>query len=221
MPDANLIAYLTFTVILVVTPGSTTAVVVRNTLRGGRRAGLACATGAAAANSTHATLAGLGLTVLITRWPMALVVVRAIGAAYLGWLGAQSLWSALRFVDGGLSFAEVGQDFSPAKTEGTTKVVPFGAESHGFREGLVTNLVTPAIVSFYSAIVPSFMPPGAPGSYFALLAACHVGMALVCHSLWAIALDAVRRWFAPPAARRGLTAATGLALIFLAVRVLL
>ena len=38
MPDSSLFAYLSLTFILVITPGSTTAVVVRNTLEGGRRA---------------------------------------------------------------------------------------------------------------------------------------------------------------------------------------
>ena len=63
--DSSYLAFLTFTFILVVTPGSTTAVVVRNTLEGGRRAGYATALGAAAANSTIAIACGLGLSVLL------------------------------------------------------------------------------------------------------------------------------------------------------------
>ncbi|MGH9200456.1 MAG: LysE family translocator, partial [Vicinamibacterales bacterium] len=211
------ISYLTFTAILVVTPGSTTAVVVRNTLRSGRRAGLACAAGAAVANSTHATLAGLGLTLLVTRWPAALVAVRVIGAAYLAWLGAQSLWSAFRFVDGGLSFGEGEvRRGDPLGSPSSNR----HADRRGFRDGLAINLANPAIISFYIAIVPSFVPAAAPRFYFASLAAAHVSMALVCHSMWALALHAVGRWFASPAARRALTAATGLALVFLAARVL-
>ena len=52
------------------------------------------------------------------------------------------------------------------------------------------------------------------------LAASHVSLALACHSMWAIGLSAVRRWFAPPAARRALEAGTGIALVTLAIRVL-
>jgi threonine/homoserine/homoserine lactone efflux protein len=219
--DAGFATYLAFTAILVVTPGSTTAVVVRNTLRGGRRAGLASAGGAALANSTHAALAGLGLSVLLTRWPAALVVVRVVGAGYLAWLGAQSLSSAFRSVDGGLDFGQlgpVGQVGRVGPGSGFTGRAhePVGA----FREGLAINLVNPTIVTFYVAIVPTFIPSDAPRTYFAFLAACHVAMALACHSMWASALHAVRRWFAPPGARRALTAATGVALIWLAARVL-
>ena len=88
------LAFLAVTAVFVVTPGSTTAVVVRNTLAGGHRAGLSAALGAAAANSTHATLAGLGLWVLVGRWPALLDAIRVAGAAYLAWLGLQSLMRA-------------------------------------------------------------------------------------------------------------------------------
>lgn len=52
-------AYLSFTFILAVTPGSTTAVVVRKTLAAGRAAGFAAAAGAALGNTPQATAAEL------------------------------------------------------------------------------------------------------------------------------------------------------------------
>ncbi|MGE3887746.1 MAG: LysE family transporter, partial [Vicinamibacterales bacterium] len=85
------LAYLAVTAIFVLTPGSTTAVVVKNTLEGGHRAGLAAALGAALANSTHATLAGLGLWALVGRWPAALDAFRLGGAANRAGLGLRSL----------------------------------------------------------------------------------------------------------------------------------
>ncbi|HSJ39432.1 MAG TPA: hypothetical protein VK955_00070, partial [Xanthobacteraceae bacterium] len=57
--DPSYVAYFTFTLVLVVTPGSTTAVVVRNTLEGGRRAGYWTALGAAIANSCIAIGCGV------------------------------------------------------------------------------------------------------------------------------------------------------------------
>ena len=211
MPDSSLFAYLSLTFILVITPGSTTAVVVRNTLEGGRRAGLYTALGAAVANSTHATLAGIGLSVLITTFPGIVDVVRLTGAAYLAWLGAMSLRRAWLFADGGLRLGQAAPDAPDAPDAPAT---PF------FRDGVTINMLNPAIISFYVAIVPSFVPAGAPRLYFPMLAALHVGMALVFHSLWATALGAVRRFFAPPWSRRALEALTGLALLALAARVL-
>jgi threonine/homoserine/homoserine lactone efflux protein len=207
--DPLIVAYLSFTFVLVVTPGSTTAVVVRNTLVGGRGAGLAAAVGAAAANTSHATAAGLGLAVVFARWPLALALLRLAGAAYLGWLGLAGLYRAARLPDGGLQFLSNGPG------DATTLEQRRG----GFREGLTVNILNPAIATFYLVVVPSFLPAGAPRWYFVMLAAMHIMLAFTCHGLWAIGLDRVRRLFRRPGSRRFLEGATGVALIALALRV--
>jgi threonine/homoserine/homoserine lactone efflux protein len=201
-----LVTYLTLTFFLVVTPGSTTAVVVRNTLSGGRRAGLAAAAGAAVANTSYATAAGFGLAVIFARWPLALTLLRVTGAGYLAWLGLKSLYRGATQPDGGLPIAKAHAD--RAETSG------------GFRQGLAVSLLNPSIATFYLIVVPSFLPPDPPSWYFALLAALHVGLAFTCHGMWAVALDSLRRLFQPPLARRLLESATGVALIALAARVL-
>ena len=72
-----------FTTLLVITPGSATAVVVRNVLDGGRRQGLAAAVGAAMGNCTYALLAALGLAGVFARSPRAFLLLRIAGASYL------------------------------------------------------------------------------------------------------------------------------------------
>ncbi len=207
--DASYFAYLTFTFILVVTPGSTTAVVVRNTLEGGRRAGYLTAVGAALANSIIAIACGLGLSVILAYWPGSVDAIRIGGALFLAWLGLASLRRAWRQPDGGIRLS-----IDPGSA---------AARSHGgayFGDGLAINLLSPVIISFYLTVVPSFIPAGASRLYYSTLAATHVSMALVCHSMWATGLDAMRRRFVAPWTRRALQAATGLALIALAARVI-
>ena len=208
--DPLFIAYVSFTAVLVLTPGSTTAVIVRNTLMGGRLAGFKAAMGAAIGNTSHATAAGLGLAVVFTRWPMAMSALRVCGAIYLGWLGVRSVYRVVKHPDGGL------QLLNPAEGDAGTR----HERGTSFRQGLAVNLLNPAIATFYLVVVPSFLPAGAPSWYFAGLAAVHVAMAFVCHGLWAIALDRVRRLLTRPAARRWLEGATGVALIALAIHVL-
>jgi threonine/homoserine/homoserine lactone efflux protein len=207
--DPSFLAYLSFTFILVVTPGSTTAVVVRNTLEGGRRAGYITALGAAAANSTIAVACGLGLSVLVTYWPGSIDAIRIGGAVFLAWLGGSSLWRAWRHADGGIRMT-LDPDAAPARSHA-------GAY---FGDGLTITMLSPVIISFYLSVVPSFTPAGASRLYYPMLAASHVGMGFLCHSAWATGLDAMRRWFVAPWTRRALQAATGLALIGLAVRVI-
>jgi threonine/homoserine/homoserine lactone efflux protein len=202
-------AYLTFTAMLVMTPGATTAVVVRNTLAGGRKRGIAAAAGAATANSSHAFAAGLGTSMMLSRSPEAITILSLLGAAYLAWLGVRSLYRVARYPDGGLTMS-VG-DVGPADRQ-------HGA---GFRQGLLVNLLNPAIATFYLVVIPSFQRTQPSKWYFALLAALHVAMAFACHSAWVVGLHRLRQLIRSPVRRRVLEAATGLALLAFAARVLL
>lgn len=203
LADPLFLAFLSFTLVFAATPGSTTAVVVRNTLDGGRHAGLFAALGAACANTTHATVAGLGGAALLHAWPGALQAIRLGGAAYLAYLGLRSAWQAVH---------------------GVTPLVAALTESRGFhhrsfREGLTVNLLGPATLTFYLAAVPTFLRPSWPAWSYALLATCHVGLAFGCHSAWALALDRLRPVFRRAGPRRALGLATAAALLALAVRI--
>lgn len=202
--DPLFLGFLSFTFVFVATPGSTTAVVVRNTLDSGRRAGVYAALGAAVANVTHATVAGLGGAALIRTWPGALDVVRLAGGGYLAWLGLCSLWQAY-----------LGQAPLVAALE-----LPRAAHHRSFREGLTVNLLGPAVLTLYLSVVPTFLRPAWPRWAYVVLAACHVSMAFACHSAWVFALHRLREIFRHTRPRRLLSAATGLALLLLAARVM-
>jgi threonine/homoserine/homoserine lactone efflux protein len=208
--DSSYLAFFTFTFVLVVTPGSTTAVVVRNTLEGGRRAGYLTALGAALANTTIAISCGLGLSVLLSVWPGSLDAIRIGGALFLSWLGISSLYRAATRDDGGIRLS-LDPDAAPARSHAGAYV----------GDGLGINLLSPVIISYYLSVVPAFIPAGAPRLYYSGLAATHVGLAIACHATWATALDAMRRWFVAPWKRRLLQAGTGIALIALAIQVIL
>ncbi|GAA4215900.1 LysE family translocator [Actinocatenispora rupis] len=92
----HLLPFLGLCVLITVTPGLDTAVVVRGVLRGGRDAGLRTAVGCAAGLFVHATLVAVGLAELLLRSATAFEVVKVTGAALLVVLGGRSLWSALR-----------------------------------------------------------------------------------------------------------------------------
>lgn len=206
--DATYAAYLVFTLIFVATPGSATAVVVRHAIDGGRRAGVAAALGAGLANCLHATLAGVGLSFLITTFPAIVRVIRVLGAAYLAGLGVVSFRRA---------WGERGRGYFLPPVSAKQIAVPF---LPSFRDGAAVNLLNPSVISFYVAVVPSFMPDPAAHTRFVLLAVTHVALALTFHALWALAFATVRRWFAHETARRALDAAFGLLLVGLALGVL-
>ena len=183
--------------------------VVRNTLEGGRRAGYLTAMGAAFANIIVATACGLGLSALLAVWPGSLDAIKIAGALFLASLGVSSLYRAWTRDDGGIRLS-AGAGSAPARSHA-------GAY---FGDGLGINLLSPVHISFYLSVVPAFIPAGGSRLYYSGLAATHVSLALLCHSTWATALDVMRRWFVAPWTRRALQAASGIALIALAVKVI-
>ena len=210
--DSQLLAFLIFTVALVLTPGATTAVIVRTVVEHGRGAGLATAAGALVANGTHAAAAGLGVAALLAQLPGALSVVRIGGALYLLALGVQSLGRAWRV------------SWTPAVLDAATdgRAGHDGAFGLGFSRGLVTNLLNPAIAIFYLVAVPSFLPAAGPRlARFALFALIHVTLAFSYHTLWVWALDALRAAWSNRTGRRVVELATGVALCGLALRLAL
>ena len=143
--------------------------------------------------------------------PEVLDVIRIGGALFLSWLGASSLFRAWARPDGGITLTPDPSAAPPRSHAGG------GAY---FGDGLAINLLSPVIISYYLSVVPSFMPAGASRFYYPGLAATHVTLAYLCHAMWATALDFMRRWFVQPWRRRLLQAATGIALIALAIRVI-
>ena len=204
-PDASLADYIMLTALLVVTPGSSTAMVIRHTLAGGRGAGLATAGGIVVANASWAVAAGLGITAVLARAPVVFTGIRFGGAAYLAYLGLRALIRAFG----------PGAEFLNDRHDAATSPDLLSA----FRDGIAVNLLNPPIATFYLVVVPSFMPRPSAGR-FALLASIHVAMALVCHAVWATGFDALRGIWTRPPARRSVDAAVGAALLTLAIRML-
>ena len=94
----NVWAFTAVTLPLVATPGASTAVVLRNAVAGGTRAGLATAVGANAGSLCYGLLTAFGVSVVLQRWPLVWVALRIGGTAYLAYLGWRSLVRARTYV---------------------------------------------------------------------------------------------------------------------------
>jgi threonine/homoserine/homoserine lactone efflux protein len=197
--------FVAVTVPLVLTPGVSTAVVLRNSLAGGTRAGVAAAIGANSGSICYGLLSAFGLALALQRWPFAWVALRAGGVAYMAWLGVQSLRRA--FYDLPRMAPEI-------------RVESAGSMRKSLVEGFATNALNPAIATFYLVLLPQFIPPGAPVTANALLlTAIHVSLAATWHVTWAAAGGGLARALSSPHARQALDAITGIALLALAIRI--
>jgi len=199
--------YLTFlaiSVVVIVTPGQDTALSIRNTLAGGRAGGIATAFGVAAGQAVWAMATAAGVVAFLVASETVFQAVKLAGAAYIVFLGAQSLYAAYR--------GTVGEVSATA----AAALIPAAA----FRQGVVSNLGNPKMAVFFASLLPQFVPAGE--STFAALAGLGLvfcTMTFVWLTGYAIAVaragDVLRR----PRVRRWLDGLTGGALVVLGLRI--
>ena len=200
----DLAAFLAVSALVIVTPGQDTALTVRNSLLGGRRAGVFTALGVSSGQAVWALATSIGLAALLAASEPAFLALKLVGAAYLLYLGLHSLWCALR---------------------GTT--VTAGAEvAHrplraavAYRQGVLSNLGNPKMAVFFTSLLPQFSG-GGDGAFAGLLALGLVfcALTLVWLSAYAVVVDRAGRWLRRPSIRRAIDAVTGAVLVALGLR---
>src|SRR6201990_2571478 len=110
--------FLPIAIIVTVTPGAATAMVVRSALRGGLRAGWLTIAGNSIGVVAWALLSVAGISALVAASEVAFLGLKVVGAAVLIWMGVQS-WRG-----------------------GHAAVISRGG-IHPFRDGVVTSLANP------------------------------------------------------------------------------
>jgi threonine/homoserine/homoserine lactone efflux protein len=198
----GLLAFVAVSAVVICTPGQDTALTIRNTLAGGRRTGVATAGGVALGQTVWTVAASAGVVALLTASEPVFRTVKLVGAAYLVFLGAQSLWAA------------VTKRAHQSRLSGGT---PLSA-ARALRQGVLSNLGNPKMAVFFASLLPQFAPEGG-ATFVALLALgllfCSLTFVWLC--CYAVAVARLGRLLTG-AARRTLDAVTGVVLVALGMR---
>lgn len=188
--------------LLTITPGADMAMVSRSVLIGGRREAFATTLGILAGCLVWAIVSAAGVAAVLAASRTAYDALRLAGAAYLVWLGVQSLLAARRG-----DYRDMGEERGLA------------GRSSAFRQGLLTNLFNPKIAIFYSTFLPQFIGPGDPALLLSmLLAGVHIAFGFVWLTGYAWLLDRAVTAFKSSRVRRALDALTGTVLVALGLR---
>jgi RhtB (resistance to homoserine/threonine) family protein len=200
-----LTALVTFTLaatLIVLLPGPDTLVVVRNLIRGGRRAATLTVLGVLSGLAIWVVTAALGLAALLRASRDGYTALRLVGAVYLIWLGVNSFRSRAA------AHADEIAATPPRKLLGV-----------GYRAGLATDLLNPKVGVFFVTFLPGFVPRGHPvGSTSLVFGAIFVIETAAYFALLLMLASRITRWMSQPAIRRRLDRATGLVLIGFGVR---
>jgi RhtB (resistance to homoserine/threonine) family protein len=203
--DGHFWSFVVAITLLSLTPGVDTLLVIRNTARGGVRDGIATSVAICCGLFVHATVSALGISLILLQSAVAFNVLKLAGAAYLIWLGVQSLRAARRgralAVDGAMHGAA-----SPSRLQAV-------------KEGFVSNVLNPKTIVFYMAFLPQFIAPGDPALVKSLWLA---GVHFVIANIWQISVvlmvGRANRWLASARVGRALNGLTGSVLVAFGIK---
>jgi len=192
----HFLAFLGVSAVVIVTPGQDTALTIRNTLLGGRRNGVFTALGVSAGQAVWALATSAGVAAVLQKSEPAFVAVKLAGAAYLVFLGLQTLVAALR-----------------SRTS-TPKAAPRGRP---LRQGFVSNLGNPKMAIFFTSLLPQFATGPSFGALL-FLGLVFCSLTLVWLTAYAFAVAKAGDFLRRSRVRRAIDGLTGIVLVGLGLR---
>ncbi|MGP4028125.1 LysE family translocator [Actinomadura sp. 3N407] len=201
----TLVAFVGAAVLIAMAPGPSTVVIMRQSMRSGRRGGLATVLGNEAGVLVWGVAAAVGLSALLAASQLAYDGLRVVGAVVLVWFGVRALWHARR---GG-----------PAAVEPVERGGGGLSWWRCFRLGLVTNFANPKAGVFAVSFLPQFVPAGWPVPVvLVVLAVLWALIDLAWYTVVVWMVGAARRLLGRAGVRRRLEQVSGVVLVALGVR---
>ncbi|MDE3131594.1 MAG: LysE family translocator [Acidobacteriota bacterium] len=138
----HLLVYVGIVVAIALLPGPDTAVVTKNALIHGREAALGSAIGVNTGLAVWTVATALGVAAILRSSATVYDALKLLGALYLIWIGARTLWESRRGRRG-------------AGAAATDQRVMSGRG--GFRQGVISNLANPKVGIFFTSLLPQFV----------------------------------------------------------------
>lgn len=184
--------------LLAASPGPGLVAILSRALGGGLPAGLAVTSGLIVGDAIFLGAAMIGLSAIANTMGPLFQVVKYAGAAYLIWLGVQTIRQTLR--------------------AGNTPVTLHAQASTTLWQdlglGLMVTLGNPKPILFYGALLPTFLDLSiATPSDFAILMAVVIGVSFLVYSGYMLTIERARRLLTSTKTIKRLNQSTGVMLI--------
>lgn len=141
-------AFLVSALVIILSPGADTFLMLRSTLRGGKKDGFLTMLGIYAGITTLSLLLISGVGLVVAKAPGALFWLKILGALYLLFLAVQSLRAGVNLVKRNSAGESITVDQDQSVTR--TKAGPFVL-------GFLTNVTNPKVLVFFLAFFPQFL----------------------------------------------------------------
>jgi len=141
-------AFLVSALVIILSPGADTFLLLRSTLRGGKKEGFLTMLGIYAGIATLSLLLISGVGLVVAKAPGALFWLKILGALYLLFLAVQSLRAGINLVKRNSAGEPITVD--PDRIVTRQKASPFVL-------GFLTNVTNPKVLIFFLAFFPQFL----------------------------------------------------------------
>jgi threonine/homoserine/homoserine lactone efflux protein len=196
--ETSTLAFALAALVLIMIPGPDQALITRSTLVGGRKAGLLTMVGGVLGVTVHATVAAIGLSALLVASAKAFMVLKIVGAAYLLWMGVQTLRSS--------------------HSAGPEVAVRLGT---ALRQGFLSNALNPKVALFFVTFLPQFLPTslsaGATRLHALLLSGVFALLFVGWFGLYVMVVNNLGRVLRRPRVKTAIERVTGALLVVFAV----
>ncbi|WP_158607842.1 LysE family translocator [Nocardia panacis] len=201
----SLLAFALPAALVILAPGPDTLLILRNTARGGRRAGVLTSLGILSGLAVWIMAAAFGLSALLAASRLGYDILRFAGAAYLIWLGLAAF---------GMRLGRGNQEAEQPDPTG-----PLGLRAT-YLVGVLTNLLNPKVGVLFLAFLPAFVPAGATSLTFFALGGVFLAESIVWLGVLVWVADRAALWLRRATIRRRADRITGTIMIGFGIRLL-
>ncbi len=200
----TLLTFIAAALVIVLSPGPDTLLILRYTFAAGQRTGLATVAGVQIGLAIHTILAAIGLSLVIASSETLFRGIAIAGAAYLAWLAIQGFRSAL------INFGA---------SDGSLRI----SATKAARDAMLTNLLNPKVILLFLALMPNFVvvERGQIPLQLTILGIVLIAVNTVWQGVLSLGAEQARRWLDRPRIQRAVSWGTGVILLTFAVGLLI
>ncbi|AEI37279.1 MAG: LysE family translocator [Zymomonas mobilis subsp. pomaceae] len=177
----SILAYLIAIILLVITPGADTALILKVSLSQNRKKAFATIIGIGSGCIVWGIIVAFGLGQFLSNSPFIFNAIKMTGAVYLFWLGIK-LW------------------FINQKNKVKINIIKAHSDYfYWFFKGFLTDLLNPKIGVFYITFLPQFIPDNCNiTQYILFLVILHILLGMIWSLILILATSYLSKWFQLP-----------------------
>jgi threonine/homoserine/homoserine lactone efflux protein len=206
--DGRFAAWIAVALVLIVTPGPDTALIIRNALRAGARPASMSGVGVGLGSAAWAAASVVGIAAVLESSDVAFTAFKLAGAAYLVYLGLRTLAGSFRPAPGDVP------EMAPATPASMSA-------SSAFLQGVLNNLLNPKAGAIFVTVMPQFIEPGDSATRLVLMVVCYDAIVIAWLCAYALVVSRAGRSSIGARARKGFERLTGTVMVGLGVRLAL